>query len=474
MEKLNKSKNGEEEPAVKQNGETDWSNMTTAVPFASEQSAVLTTFPEMVAEIASTDLTVYERLNASNDKVAKEEFLANPSLVHPNNEYGYLDPVEVAKNLATLDEIDKQITQSSFSEQQRRLLATLSDDCRRKNDFLAANIEYNAATTPEKKAEAAAHHHNANEALYGKPDEATFYSLLKEKLTQVDVGSLSPEDQAKYEGLLGKIGPLKDIKAERFRPKPETVSHFAELVKEFFGGFLKHLPEDQKEFTGEDMAKITNEILSEEFSDVPSAETSSYHAVVSPDTSNASANHEKRQIIFSDSKTYSKSQAAGILVHELGTHVMRAIPYIEQDITAFSTGFPDNETFDEGVAKCVEQAIQGKYVDSGVDHYINIGLATFMHKNFREVYEAQSTLNDLLGKSNKTLLNGVQRCFRGTGELPNNKDLAYYNGANQVWKYIEEHIDDPELFDHLFLVGKLDITNPEQEHLSYEKRTGGI
>lgn len=474
MEKLDNSKGGESGSAANQNSETDWSNMATAVPFASEQTEVLTTFPEVAARIASTDLTVYERLNASNDKAAKEEFLANPSLVHPNNEYGYIDPAEITKNLSALDEIDRQITQSSFSEQQRRLLASLSDDCRRKNDFLAATLEYNTATTPETKAEAARHHQEANEALYGKIDEATFYSLLKDKFSSIDVDSLSSEDKVKYEKLLDEIGPLKEMEVERFRPKPETVHRFAELVNEFFGGFLKHLPEGQETFTGEDMAKIANEILSEEFSDEPDIEASGYRAIVSPDVSNASANHEKRQIIFSDSKTYSRSQAASILIHELGTHAMRAIPYLNQDIAAFSTGFPDNETFDEGVAKCVEQAIQGKYVDSGVDHYINIGLATFMHKNFREVYEIQSTLNDLLGRSNKTLLNGVQRCFRGTGELPNNKDLAYYNGANHVWKYIEEHIDDPELFDHLFLVGKLDITNPEQERLSYEKRVGRI
>ena len=56
----------------------------------------------------------------------------------------------------------------------------------------------------------------------------------------------------------------------------------------------------------------------------------------------------------------------------------------------------------------------------------------------------------------------------------NNKDLAYYNGSEMVWKYIEDHIDDPELFDNLFLTGKLNITNPNHERISYEKRTGNM
>ena len=252
------------------------------------------------------------------------------------------------------------------------------------------------------------------------------------------------------------------------------MQRFSELTKDFFGGFLKHIPEDQAEFTGQDMVRIVNEILSEEFSDEPDSQATAYSAIVSSDVSNASTDHEKRQIIFPKSKTYSRAKAAGIIVHELGAHTLRAIPYTDQNIAAFSTGFPDNETFDEGVAKCVEQAINGEYEDSGVEHYINIGLATFKGKNFREVYEIQQTINDLIGQPDKALINKVQRCFRGTGELVNNKDLAYYNGATKVWQYIEEHIDDPELFDNLFLAGKLDITNPEQAAISYEKRVGNL
>ena len=78
-------------------------------------------------------------------------------------------------------------------------------------------------------------------------------------------------------------------------------------------------------------------------------------------------------------------------------------------------------------------------------------------------------------RSEDKVLTDVQRCFRGTGELPNNKDLAYYNGANQVWKYIEENIDDPELLmDHLFLSGKTIATDKSQERLVYETKVGGL
>lgn len=445
-----------------------WDSLS-SIPFNKAEASL----SDIAGDIASTDVTVYERLNASNDAAAKDEFLKNPNLTHPNNEYGNLDSNEVKDNLEALSIIKTKIEQAPLSEQQKYLLQILYTDCYKKNDFLLANIEYNNASTLEKKQEAAEHHREANEALYGKADEDTFYTLLREKLATIDADSLSPEDKTKYDKLLNDIGPLKEVANSRFRPKPETVQRFGEYVREFFKGFLKHIPADQEEFTGSDMAEIVNEIITEELSDEPNSETMPYQAIVSSSASNASANHETRQIIFSDRKTYPRNKAAAIIVHELGTHVLRAIPYVGQDIASFSTGFPNNETFDEGVAKCVEQALAGKYTDSGIDHYINIGLATFMGKNFREVYDIQHTINDLGGKSSKTLLNSVQRCFRGTGELVNNKDLAYYNGSEMVWKYIENHIDDPELFDNLFLTGKLDITNPEHERISYEKRTKG-
>ena len=451
------------------NNNSQWNSLN-LVPFHEAD----TSLSEIADEIADTDVTVYERLNASNDSAAKEEFLKEPSLIHPNNEYGYLDPDEVDRNLKALSIIGARIEHANLPEQQKYLLRILCADCRKKNDFLLANIEYNSAGTPEDKQRAAIHHHEANEALYGKPDEDTFYALLKEKIEGIDVSSLSPDDKAKYDRLLSDIGPLKETTGERFVPKPETVQRFGEEVREFFKDFLKHIPNDKEEFTGSDMAMIVNEILTEEFSDEPNNNATPYRAVVSSSASNASANHETRQIIFSERKTYPRNEAAAIIVHELGTHTLRAIPYAEQNIKSLSTGFPDNETFDEGVAKCVEQALAGKYSDSGVEHYINIGLATFKGKNFREVYDIQHTINDLSGKSSKTLINSVQRCFRGTGELVNNKDLAYYNGSEMAWKYIEEHIDDPELFDNLFLTGKLDITNPEYERISYEKRTGSL
>lgn len=460
-------------------------NLSPSLP---ERPASSLTFEHIISEIDSASVTVYEKLNATNQKAARDEFLSDSTLVHPHNIYGNLDPDEVKVNLSALDIAEEELADDDISDKQRRYASIIIDDYRRANDFLAANIAYNSATTPEEKAEAAQYHHEANEAYYGKADEDTFYSLLQEKLAKIHPEKLRPEDQTIYRSLLEAIGPIKPVRKERFKPQPETIQTFSELVRDFFSGPLSHIPEDQASFTPAEAADITNEILRDEFG----GSSTNYHATVAPERSSASVDHADRSITFPGSRPkgdYTRKELESIIVHELGAHVYRALNYEHHPLGALSQGLPGNETWDEGVARCVEQALAGKYQDAGVDHYINIGLATFKGKNFREVFDIGTMLKFLAGaKPDETdadraarleklrLANfgPVQRCFRGTGELVNNKDLAYYNGSNQVWQYIEEHLDDPMLFDHLFLDGKTIATDSAQESIIYETHVDGL
>ena len=449
-------------------GGTEWSTLK-KIPFAGEKSAQSAeAFRAFLENLDKNDLVVYECLNASNDKAAKTEFLENPDLVHPNNEYGNLNPAQVAANLRNLENAEATLDSFGYNHRKKLLVTILIDDYRKKNNFLAANIAYNNAQTESEKQAAAEQHRKANAELYGEPDEATFYCLLFEKLSKITPET--EEDARRLARLRSEIGDIPETRVERFKPKAETVARFSEIIKDFYGSFLDHIPSDKQSFSSQEVVDIINEILSSEFGGA----NVKYRAILDPSSSNASTNHKERVIKFPLDKTYSRDRASALIVHELGAHVMRAIPYLESDIEAFSTELPGNETFDEGVAKCLEQAISGRYEDSGIDHYINIGLATFKGKNFREVYDISISLKKLAGEKTTTVLNAVQRCFRGTGELPNNKDLAYYNGANKVWKYIEEHIDDPGLMDNLFLSGKANIEDGNQSRLIYEMRTSGL
>lgn len=439
-------------------------------------------FGEILETIDSTNIEVYKQLNNTN-KVAKEEFLTNPEMIKPNIEYGNLQPETILDNLSTLIGLKNGMAEMDISSQEKHLATILMDDAFNKNDFVAANISYNLAKTPEEKAEIAPLHKEANERLYGKPDEATFYSLLKDDLTKIKVDSLSAEDKKEYDQLLKEIGPIPEEKTERFKPKQETIDRFSDMVSTLFEGFFKHIPEGKDEFTTREACAIANEIIVEEIGE----DATEYRAVMDSDISNCSVSHDKRSVKFPVERAagnFSRKDLEKILAHELGTHAFRAINYENSDVYALSHAMPGNEEIDEGIAKCCEQAIDRKYEDAGIEHYLNIGFANFKDKNFREIYEINQKLLHLqeinpdnspedvaaIKKRQNKCFNDVVRCFRGTAELPNNKDLVYYNGANKVWQYIEKNIDDPNLMDSLFLSGKSNILDKSQQQFVYETK----
>lgn len=410
-------------------------------------------------------------LKPSNDAESKQEFLENPEMLEPNLEYDNLDFEKATENIANLTSALEKLDHGFMPEKERRRAKMSLEDNLKVNKFILANHIYQTSSGAEKEL-AKELHHQTNEDLYGKADEDTFWSILEEKLNRIPPReTLSPEDQKTYDELMQMLPEIKHSEKGRFVPKPETVERLGEIVNDYFENFFKHIPEDKDEFTAAEAANITNEIIEEELG----GETG-WQASVNPESSAAQVIPSEKRVVFPGKRAagnYDTVSLKKILAHEFGTHVMRSLIY-EDAGKELNVGPADQETFDEGVAKVMEQGISGKYEDAGLVHYVSIGLATFADKNYREVFEIQKRLEHLTGGwSEKRCLDSTQRTFRGTGELPNNKDLAYYNGANQVWQYVENHLDDPELFDNLFLTGKTNLFNHEEQSMVYEAKTGG-
>ncbi len=457
---------------------------------AGENQEKLPDFTDLLEKVASSDVVVYEIVNPTNSDEAKQEFLQNHSLITPHFIYGNLDETQISSNVNTIMSVHKAINDSgdNLTETEKRLINVLNNDVAKKNLFIQTCVNYQRTTNPTERAEIAKKHQIANEALYGVPDETTFFSLLSSELAKIHSEQLSLEDKSTYDSLINDIGEIKLTKKDRFVPKPETVKRFSEMINFLFENFWTHIPEDKDNFTTREACDIVNEIIQEEIGD----DATDYRAVMSDTAKSVSVNHIKREIIFPINRStgdFSRLGLQKIIAHELCTHAYRALVYEEHPIAAFSHELPGNEEIDEGIAKCCEQAVAGKYSDSGIEHYINIGLANFKGKNFREIFEIQQKLLYLqkckpdetpeakaarFHEKDSAIFSRTTRCFRGTGELPNNKDLVYYNGANRVWKYIEDHIDDPDLLDSLFLSGKSDIFDPDQRRLVYESKVGKI
>ncbi|MDE7332029.1 MAG: flavohemoglobin expression-modulating QEGLA motif protein [Lachnospiraceae bacterium] len=467
-----------------------------------------------VKKMNETDISVIDMLDNTNPD-AKDEFLTDKGLSKPKNEYGKLDIKRVEQNIKTIISLKKELELSEIPEKRRVLAARILDDNLKKNRFVHASYLYNHASH-DGRAEAAEEHRKANIALYGEPDEDVFWSILAEKLSSIPAENLQGEDKIMYSEVLEMIGPLRGADCRIFRPQKETVEWFSDAIEIFFEGFLAHIPEGQQEFSIEEACVVTNEIIRSEFGQdaaagtcagdtyagtyagtctgdtcagtdadimakdadrAASLDTTGWKAVVIPSGAVASTDCEQKLIRFPGKRSrgaYTRKELKAIIIHELGVHALRSLPYESCGIKSFSLGIPGYEAFEEGVAKAAEQAVNRQYEDSGLLHYISIGLAYFLGKNFREVFEIQRRLEHLTkGEPAGRCFDSVQRTFRGTSELPNHKDLIYYNGANQVWKYIEEHLNDAELMEQLFLNGKTSMINKAHERMVYEMRTGG-
>ena len=131
---------------------------------------------------------------------------------------------------------------------------------------------------------------------------------------------------------------------------------FSEMAEIFYEPPLRHIPV-KSEFTTEDCAEIVNEILADELIDY----RGDWKAVTETGRLNASVNHDECRLKFPAGRIYTPEKMRTIIVHELGVHVLRAMPFRDAGLKAFSFGFPGYEETEEGIAKIMEQGVTRKF-----------------------------------------------------------------------------------------------------------------
>ena len=152
----------------------DWD--TVAQPDTSEeQEAEAPRAFEIYNSIADkTDIPILTHLNSTNPE-AKTEFLSNPTLERPNNEWAKLEPSLYGENIAKIEAAESQLENDDrLSHREKLLLKIEFSYIEKKNRLALATAEYNSATTPEEQQTARIEHQKAKPELYGVPYEGTF------------------------------------------------------------------------------------------------------------------------------------------------------------------------------------------------------------------------------------------------------------------------------------------------------------
>ncbi len=417
-----------------------------------------------------------EKKNAAEQK---ELFLAG-KIRNPHHIYDKLDAVNFGDNIARINQVGLSLlSNESLNQKHRFAYEDTIDSLNIKSQLGELAYLYNHADNFLEKSNLAQDFFKLDAEAYGTPEESTYRSLLNEKLNRINKTKLN-DDAIKIRDELFQMVDYEpnDRKMERFSPSDETIEWTKATIDFFYGGMLSHIPEKET-FSPEDIKLIFAEIIADEFGEVADG----WKVELGDSSAIKVVTQEKQIVIPVDRKEADLQGIKQLVVHELGVHFFRYIMGAGTDAMPLRSGWGSSYDSEEGLALVMEQAIKGKYGEGGVEPYVSIGLTYFDKKDFRDafeikwrlsaLYEAKKTgeiTDDIVDRAKEKAYASISRCLRGTDELPFFKDLAYYNGVTNIWKYLEKtRGDDLELT--LLFAGKINPSDARHRRLVLESAT---
>lgn len=413
-----------------------------------------------------------------------DRFLAN-EIENPDFSYSKIEKVTTDTVASVRDRAEAVLLQGGIPQDWEEPYQAFVKGKALQAELMDAMRRYNQAESDADKEAAQADFMKLNIEQYGEPDETTYRSLLSEKIQKISHKSRSASAERVYQDLLRALpegSRSLDSAPERFRPSSETVAWMNQVVEALYGGMLRHVPEGRDDIQPEELRQIFQTIIDEEFGEVASdwSATSNDAAAISVSPGG------KRVNVPPTRAAVDTNEAKRLVVHEIGVHMLRAITGASTDMPLLRKGLYDYYESEEGLGKVMEQALEGEFREAGIDHYITAGLAYFDSCDFRKAFEIKwrmKLLEDLddgqeateadIAVARKEAFGGkgiaTTRIFRGTDELPLFKDLAYYNGSVEIWKYLEK-IRGDDLQLSLLLAGKVGASR-EHQRTVLESRT---
>lgn len=420
-------------------------------------------FLEVARQIDQMEVDLMARLWPSNFEKAKAEFLEHgakfggrgdvcveETLRRPNFEYAKLGEKEIGERLAQLIPLDAQVNGFGTGSVEYAILRMLIQDVRQKWRILeATRMMYRAGASPDFRAKAESCFQMFQRERYGEPAELWMRRLLAQQwrdLPKLRLGEAEFDVQERLRALLKGVAILKQAPQRVYRPEPGVVLKFRRMLR----AELKRIHRG-----GEGL---------------------------------------------SATETLEKQEGKHLL------RILRAEGSWTSRLESLNQGLPGSWAFTEGLARCLEQTLSaedGEICLTGVDQYINVGLAYFEGWDFRKIFELRWRMIYLAGlrpeESDETrearylaareeAFAQAMECFRGALNTPNLHGTMSYAGQMKVWQYIAEKlcpeeklwldaearkVAEEELLEGLFRSGRIDPTNKlHQQTLHYAEEAG--
>jgi domain of unknown function (DUF1704) len=433
-----------------------------------------TSIEDLYGQLMDLSPKIVTMFTPSNRGEEEERFLSG-EIRNPQFYYEKLNSADFDEALEKIRELgDKILNHPDLTSVGKKVYEGFIKKYYEQIELLRCAQDYHGASLEEDKQKIAESYKGLNIETYGEPDEGTYRSLLSEKLNCVCNKNLTGKADDLRKELFGMVDFDPDVDIpERFRPSDETVEWMHSVAESLYGGMISHIPNEQEEFDPYELQKIFTDIIEEEFNNDSkgyAGAAEGWTVSVEKATSVNVKSSEKRIVIPDNGMMRSRKKVENLVVHEIGVHMLRSITGGETDMLPLRSGLSDYYDTEEGLGVVMEQALSGKFAERGVDHYITAGLAHFDNKDFHEAFEIKWRLS-LLGsvddgsevsdgqivKAKKTAFTQTLRSFRGTNDMPLFKDLSYYNGSVEVWRYLESVKGDDFLLS-LLLAGKLNTS----------------
>lgn len=437
----------------------------------------LPTIEEIYEEIASMQPKPVYAFVPENGDEQKQLFL-NGEVQNPSHEYDRLKQLSPESDNARIRELAAHLPEAVDEDSIEYIAYSESADRSVKtHELLQAARDTHLSDELEAR-NAEVRFMELNVELYGEPKEGTYRSLLSEAMQKIDNKNLS-ESMLGIKSELAELLPAVNDESDRYIPSEETISNMQKIADYLYGGMFEHIPEDQESFTPQEVADVFTNIIETEFGEAAEG----WKVIVTKAASVNVVAGDKLIKIPENRKPVTSVELRGLVAHEIGVHMLRSVTGSETNLPILKTGLSDYYDSEEGLGKVMEQAVAGKYVESGVPYYMIAGLMYFDDKDFRDTHdimwridylnaseEGEEVTEEKISSAKQATYKSILRMTRGTDKLPWFKDLAYYNGASKMWQYCELASQDPEKF-MLLLMGKSDITNDTHRHIMLETKS---
>ncbi len=155
----------------------------------------------------------------------------------------------------------------------------------------------------------------------------------------------------------------------------------------------------------------------------------------------------KRQLLIRTKSRFPKSFVKRLIVHEIGTHVLRAENGSKQPYKIFEHGLPDYMMTEEGLAvyneelnKCLDKETMRRYAAR------TIAISKALNSSFRETFNHLKQFFD----DDEFIWRTVVRAKRGLGDTSQHgaftKDHLYLKGYYEVKSFVEKGGDISKLY----------------------------